>query len=485
MSQESSRLVYVLPRVRIRSAKQEHKMLAVGRAQVWPDEDETWQNAVRKPRPQWLDIFRENPPYIGTTEPPIARGSLVISDDDNWLNTNMHNLVPILYVLGQPWDNWKTPAEAFQYGGFRATDNVQDHITFASKYTLHIEHESSLKLFPPLELRSGPRDFLIDIADESFEVFLRNLGVSAGTKVVNAELARRFGANPRDRIVVACYHLFRSQFANEFTSPFPQDYAAYCASLEAAFNIDGTQRDVGANIMRRLVSMYPDLAGLETWMKGLYAERSFFVHGASHKAAKKYEKSVAEFQKRANNHDFLRRLCLDVTHEVLRESLGRPNSEEVRVQEEGYVYLHKIFCSDDYWTAISRHFKQKRCVDMILAYSEEEEQNLLNACRNFVRYHDWRFMVGRPATHSVWKVLAAVAYTVCKASSSSEEDRKYAAEVGVAAKREDDVAVRDWLRKHYRWIRADEGDEFVNRIKQVVAQVASFSEQSIQDFWNK
>jgi hypothetical protein len=51
---------------------------------------------------------------------------------------------------------------------------------------------------------------------------------------VNEELIRRFDADPHDRLVVACYHLFRTQFANSFTAPELQDCAAFCSCMDMA-----------------------------------------------------------------------------------------------------------------------------------------------------------------------------------------------------------------------------------------------------------
>ncbi len=397
MSERATRLVYVLPRVRIRNGNKKHKMVAVGKAQFWPDEDETWLKVVGKARPRWLDIYRQCRPYIGEEEPKVARGTLVISEDDEWLAKNIQNAVPTLYVLGQPRDKGKPPAEAFQYGGFHATDKPPKAVTFVTKNAVPflLEHESSLTLFPPLELGRNQWEYRIEIADESYQRMIQRLGGSASPKVVNAELVRRFDKNPKDRIVMACYHLFRSQFANEFMSPLSQDYAAYCACLEAALDIDGTQRAVGANITQRLVKFYPDLARLEDWMKGLYAERSIFVHGAS-QPKKKYDKDVAEFQKHPHNHDFLRCLCLDVIHDALWKSLSPHSRDLARLQGDDYATLRKTFTSDDYWTAMSRHFKQTNAADKVLAYRDKEKRAFLETCQNFANYHDWRYMGSYP-----------------------------------------------------------------------------------------
>ena len=281
--------------------------MRVGKAQFRPDNDDTWKNAVHKVRPAWLDVFRHFPCAFPTStvkaeaEPAVVRGTLLISDDDDWLRRNVENLIPVVYVLGllQSHPLPIPPAEAFQYGGFLASDRQEDQVILVTKFGEKIESGSSLKLFPPAELRGEQPEYLVEIGDhadfEAAEELSLLLRCPPSLKVLNWELVHRLDQDPNDRIVMACYHLFHSQFANEFMSPVRQDYAAFCASLEAALDIDGTQRDVGARITRRLESLYPDLAGFDVWIKGLYAERSIFVHGASQRHRRSMIASLRRF----------------------------------------------------------------------------------------------------------------------------------------------------------------------------------------------
>ena len=74
--------------------------------------------------------------------------------------------------------------------------------------------------YPPLELRGALTPYQVDIHEPR-----------------NKALIQRFEANPNDRLVTAARHLFRTQFADVFSSPWDQDYASYCTCLEAALNI--------------------------------------------------------------------------------------------------------------------------------------------------------------------------------------------------------------------------------------------------------
>ena len=126
MADDASRLVYVLPRVRIISGDAPRTFVKVGKAQFWPDEEESWKNAVCEARPRWLDIYRDFPcvcptleAQVAEPEPGVARGTLIISDDDDWLKRHVENLVPVVYALGLLENHRRLipPAEAFQYGG--------------------------------------------------------------------------------------------------------------------------------------------------------------------------------------------------------------------------------------------------------------------------------------------------------------------------------------------------------------------------------
>ena len=57
--------VYVLPRLRLSTGVYGRKEVRVGKAEFWPDEEATWADVVGKPRPPWLDIFRDFPAAEG------------------------------------------------------------------------------------------------------------------------------------------------------------------------------------------------------------------------------------------------------------------------------------------------------------------------------------------------------------------------------------------------------------------------------------
>lgn len=213
-----TRLVYILPWLTVSTGQYRVNRIPIGPAVFCPDDDETWREVVGKPRPSYLDIFR----WFGSAvdeerEPEVARGTILVAGDDGWLEENVQLLVSLLYVLGQPADRWRTPAERFRYFGFRASDQPPEMVSFITKKGERWEDRRSFKLFPPLELRGSHTPYRVDIHEKRNRLFVR-----------------RFEADPNDRLVVAARHLFRTQFADVFNSPWDQDYASYCTCLEAA-----------------------------------------------------------------------------------------------------------------------------------------------------------------------------------------------------------------------------------------------------------
>jgi hypothetical protein len=256
-------------------------------------------------------------------------------------------------------------------------------------------------------------------------------------------------------------------------SPVRQDYSAYCASLEAALDVDGAQRGVGAEITNRLVKLYPDLPGPEmrAWAKGLYSQRSIFVHGASKQANEEDKQAILAFHKCKHNCEVLRWLCVDVIHNSLRMSLGQRASERACLEGEPYSWLCKIFDSDRRWTNLAHHFTQSKSVERVLGYSGTKADRFVQDCRSFVDRHEWRYMAteGMPETDQVFKVLAAVAYTICKSDEASSDDKANASKIVNAAEKKDRCLMRQCV-----WRRPYAGNELVPLLKSVAFHTAAF-----------
>ena len=344
-------------------------------------------------------------------------------------------------------------------------------MTFVTKHAIKVERAESLRLHPPLELRAGDYYHCVEMMDEADAEKQRIVSPISAAEL-NAELVRRFEKNPYDRIVMACYHFFRSQFDNEFMSPTDQDYASYCASLEASLEVDSQIRGVCKRITKQLIALYPGLDGLDSWMRGLYGVRSIFVHGVSQEEQEQDE-DISRFRKRKDNHRRLQCLCLDVIHESLRESLGR------RLRGENYLDLRKLFSSDKLWASIRHEFRPP--VATILGYSSVEQNALIQVCRDFADAHDWRCMAGEEA--KVFKVLVAIAHTISKSPGISKTDKTSASSLFRAADATDSDQVRSWLQQHYctAWNHSGADDDLLTHLKRAAYHAAAFFEPIAQD----
>ena len=240
-----SKLVYVLPRIRITGTAFGHVRFIIAKANFLPDEPKSWSEVLQLPRPDWLDIYCQFPNLHADEPPQPARGTLIVSDDEDWLRKHIARLIAVTYFLGLEESRWQVPADAFQYSSFKATATPHDLVTLYTKSGGKTEDLRSLQLLPPLELRAVPSTFRVNLRDEK-----------------HAELIRRFDSNPYDRLAAACYHLFRSQFDNPVVAPSEQDFAAYCACLEAALDVSGPE--YSKELSDKLMGIY----GKHTAMNG-------------------------------------------------------------------------------------------------------------------------------------------------------------------------------------------------------------------------
>jgi hypothetical protein len=93
---------------------------AVSKAHFFPDEQKTWDDILKLPHPEWLDIYREFPAVADDAETQPARGTLVFSDDEDWLKLHIARLLAIVYVMGER--KWQSPPDVFRYSSFLARE---------------------------------------------------------------------------------------------------------------------------------------------------------------------------------------------------------------------------------------------------------------------------------------------------------------------------------------------------------------------------
>ena len=107
-------LIYWMPYLRLNYGHGKPKELLVGRARFVPDDEATWSSVTHCSRPPYLTAFKDFPPaHTGKEGDPIY-GTLVVSDDDKWLEAHIEEAVAIVYFLGDEAESG-VPAEVFTF----------------------------------------------------------------------------------------------------------------------------------------------------------------------------------------------------------------------------------------------------------------------------------------------------------------------------------------------------------------------------------
>ncbi|WP_417384198.1 hypothetical protein [Gimesia sp.] len=436
-SKETKRLVYVLPRLNLTSSSASDTEIRIGEASFIPDEKTNWASIVEKPRPNWLDIFCDFGP-LTRDEPPLpVRGTLLVANDDDWLEKHAITALAVLFTVAQKRDRWNTPAEAFHAYPFWASDTPAELVSIMTKHVPLIEDERSLSLPPPVTLRGiNNRQVSIDLS-ENF----------------NSLLVARFRSNPNDRIAVACRHLFRTQFSDLFLAPIEQDLSAFCACLEAALGIESIQRDIGKELGRRVNRIYGELPGLSTWIEGLYLFRCNFVHGdvqnADDEGNPTKQQAYNDFVNRTGKWTILRSLCYDVIRHEVENTDGA--SPPLRLLDRERSLILSYFQSDDLWKQLRRYFKQQSAAEVIVDMKGEEASEFFKSCIAFLQRHKWECMKELPSLSQFKSFLRSVAVTLMKCEDVDQEDKDDALEVSRLAGDEQDEFVRIWGAHHECW----------------------------------
>lgn len=453
--------VYILPRLQLSSGKYGHKEVIVGNAEFWPDDDTSWSNIVRKPRPPWLDIFRDFP-AAQKEEPDVARGSLLISSDDAWLREHAPKIVPLLFVLSLDAGRWDTPAEAFHYVQYEATESPTDLVSLMTKYGPLMEDASSIQLLPPLGLRCQ-RSVTVRL-DDPFKT----------------ELVSRFEQNPNDRIVVACRHLFRTQFSDPFIAPFDQDEAAYCSCLEAVFDIEASQREIGKELGKRVAAAYPDLDGLAEWIEGLYIRRCDFNHGDSganqQNMPQHMVRAYENFEKRKGRWTVLRGLCLDLIRREVERTMSAP---PLRLYNKEADLVRAYFRSNGLWTGLKKQFSIPNAGNAIHGLTGEAKSKFHKTVLEFLQEHRWYCMTELPEPNRVANVLKSAVVTLLNSTDAEQGEKDEALAVSRAVEAGNVEFVRLWVARHEEWREYGRFERpMAEHLKAVILQVARYYDEA-------
>jgi hypothetical protein len=457
----TSKLIYVLPRVRLSGTVYGRDSFSISKATFLPDEPKSWAETIQLPRPDWLDIYRQFPHLDLDAPAEPARGTLIISDHEKWLRKHISRLIAVVYILGLEKSQWRTPADAFHYSAFKATEQPHDLVTLFTKSGGKTEDLRSIQLLPPLELRAVSSSFRVNLRDDK-----------------HAELIRRFDSNPYDRLAVACYHLFRSQFDNPIVAPSEQDFSAHCACLEAALDVTGP--DYSKELSDKLVDIYGKNPAMERWIKGLYSERSVFNHGISAEptldSPDDRVRALAEFRQKPLSWDVLRKLCLDVINEQLQDSLDSVKRELSRRWSPTRKLLRQFFHSEEIWAEIAKVFTQSKSVDTIRALTGDDHDDFIELCCSYLNGHNWQAMKGKAEPKKVCEALKTMASLFGEAgkAANNAEDIAAAHELFQAADAEDGKAIARWAQNRSQWEKLLAAQNVGEAAKAVAAHTARF-----------
>lgn len=421
-----------MPYLKIVDKNRTQQPITIGKARFLPDNDTVWQREVGRPRPEFLKIFREFPrPSTNSPGDPIY-GTLVLSDDKGWLEQYFDEAVAVVYFVGQKKGRLHA-AENFIYHEFLLkTDSVKnsDAVLYNTKHSRLIETADSIAIHPPLVVR-GNQPHEIDI--EKYE---------------HEKLVKLIGENPKDRIVIAVRQYFRSHFSDKFTSPFRQDYANFCAVIEAVLD-QNTMSGASDKFVSELVRIYGGEEEVRTFFHGLYVARSLYVHGAtvqtSLEGETKNDKAYRYFVSRHGTYSVLSELCRDIICKKIRSDAKEYFSFDM--YDSAKPLLWKLFYSDRIWKQAASVLTQHMAVSKITAMTDDEFSIIEKLATEFVYIFDWSCVTTAVNTKKLCKAINACASVV------GQLDRQ-AGDYGIitlmdAARAQDCKTIKTWSYNHY------------------------------------
>lgn len=369
--------------------------IEVSKVKLWADTDGNWKEATGHDRPGWLGILRE---YKGTEVGDPARGTLIVSDDDTWLQDNIRRLAAVLHFLGYRSSSNILPAERFAYRLVRLPGT--DEVCFVTKRERKIESPDECVILPPLEAK-GPNSLCrIDTA-----------------RAEHRRLLSLFDKNPTDRLVTAVVHFFESQFESSFTSPVNHDYVCYCACLEAALGID-SQRGLHEKVAAELSGIYRRDKWFLDWIYGLYMVRAAQVHGLDPSRKPEEKKIHDKFLSMKDNMH----VCAVLAHDVLLEKLrtsGRYRPLPPGVRE--YTRSGKILSrSEKIWGCIRKRLSMPQSAKVLSALEGPAWQKFCREAKRFDSAFNWACVQKRPDDKQILKHIRTLLSAAVKCSPSDD-----------------------------------------------------------------
>lgn len=408
--------------------------LRVGQARFIPDDDKAWAEVVGRKRPGHLDLFREFRPIHSEVLGDPVRGTIILSDDVTWLTQFMDDAVATVYFLG---DNPSgRPAECFTYlrMNLREDGGSEDFAQYHTKHGLLIETGASIAVSPPLVTRGHSTDYRIDTA-----------------RAASARLLGLLDANPLNRLVVAVRQYFRTQLSDLFSSTPAEDFATYCSCLEAAFDIDG-RHEAGDKFVGALCDMFGKEGGFEEFCRGLYTARSAYVHGVSDESIAGATNMEAVAYRSFVTRPWKLTLMRQITRAVLLRQLGEPpNAFGFLTPDSPDILLSKVLQSSAIWEKVRPLLTDKGAADALTNMDDEAFLEVEELAMSLKEQFAWECVLESFELGAMYRSICTCAIVVGRLTGS--EGSIYAAshELGTAAHKRDDKAIRDWCFKHSDW----------------------------------
>jgi hypothetical protein len=430
-------LIFWMPYLQISYGLNKPKSLQIGKAQFLPDTDQTWLDITALPRPGYLKNFRDFPSLTdGESGDPIY-GTILVSDDQEWLIRHADTAVAILYFLGDK-SSKGLPAEKFAYQPVFRDVNEGDNtlVRFNTKHGSFIEGEGSIVMYPPLAIRGNQSEFQIFPQREE-----------------NRNLLDRFSSNAYDRIVVAVRQYFRAQFSEFFTSPIAEDFATYCSSIEAALDMSqGTA--VGDEFVKKLTAVYGVDSMRESFFLGLYVARSLHVHGSSDAAL-----NVADENKRTKAYRFFASIpgrwsaVRAVTREVILRALGFriPDFAIGTPPDSARPYLETLLSSDTTWQDGKRWLLRSKAAAAIIRMDDSEFDTIRGLADRLKDTFNWQCVRDQPKLGDVFGALVTCAIVIGHLTNSEGPIYSESDALGKAADEGNSDAISDWLWTNLAW----------------------------------
>lgn len=438
--------------------------LTIGQARILPDTEETWENEVRFPRHPWCEVYHDWPPLSDDNqEGEKLRGTVILAEDFEWLSENIHLIVAILFFMARRGGNRGVPGERFRYIEMKAKGQYSELVTYFTKTARLMEDPAKFDLHPSVELRGS----------------LSQVGIALTDKT-NQHLLHIFSENEKDRLITACHHYFRTQLSDYFAAPLVQDYATYCACLEAILDLDSRTRDIKNAMADAIAECYGEKEKLRKFIYGLYASRSVYVHGLriGEEETGRNVGLYDYFHSRPFKYSLLKSICWDLL--CLKIEEARLTSCLFVELYESPKLIDKVFTSSENWQKMKRLLTQNKAGDVIKERMEKDRDNLMSELELLRQAlpdrFDWQCVedVDDQEGH-VKESIKTVCIVIGHLTGSQGPDYDTIDLLGKAAiDKDDEEAIGRWACEHEDWKRPYTQDELFYAIKVLAWTLASY-----------